>query len=257
MAPARTSQTTDVLNDVKPKHELYCRWATRADIPAIARILMINFLNFEFHDQFCPKRGEKQEEFYLFVLARVRMYFVKPTARTMVAEKLDIGVEGQKAEVIGFATWEAQGDRNPVREEWSRESTGWMNTIEQRLVEVELLYHRYVRNTIFDYALFRQAWERLHHAYDDQTNLDNVLHLQFLMVKPEWQKGHGVGHRLLQWGLDVADEIKMPVVIESSLAGYKFYLRNGCKLLKMVRIDFVPEKAYDMPVVVYHPGERL
>lgn len=217
---------------------------------------MINFLDFEFHDHFCPMRGEKQEEFYLFVLARVRMFFVRPTVRMMVAEKLDVGVKGQQAEVIGFSAWDAQGDNNPIRSAWNRERQGWLNTAEQKLVEAELLYHRYVRNTVFDYALFQQAVQRLHDAYEDDTSLENNLHLQFLMVKPEWQKGHGIGHRLLQWGLDVADDVKLPVVIESSLAGYRFYLRHGCKLLKMIRIDFVPEKAYDMPVVVYDPRER-
>ncbi|KAK4506162.1 hypothetical protein PRZ48_004127 [Zasmidium cellare] len=196
---------------------------------------------------------ERQEEFYLFVLARVRMFFVKPSIRMMVAEKLDVGVKGQTAEILGFAAWDAMGDQNPINAEWTRESRGWLNTLEQKLADAEVVYHRYARNTIFDYPLFNQARQRLHDAYEHDTSFDNNLHLQFLMVKPEWQKGHGIGHRLLQWGLDVADKVKLPVLIESSLAGYNFYLRHGFKLLKMIRVDFVPEKAYDMPVIVYDP----
>lgn len=241
------------LDEIVPTKEIYTRWAVRADIPSIARILWTNFMSFEFHDHFCPLRQGRKEEFYLFVLARVRMFFVRPTVRFMVAEKLEVGVKGQTAEILGFSAWDAQGSGNSIGEEWRREREGWWSAVERKLVDVENGYHRYVRNTVFNYALFQQAWGRLHAAYGGDERYENNLHLQFLMVKPEWQRGYGLGHRLMQWGLDVADKVKLPVVIESSLAGYPFYLRHGCKLLTMVRIDFVPEKAYDMPVVVYDP----
>ena len=134
------------LDEIVPTKEIYCRWATRADIPAIAKILMTNFLTFEFHDHFCHRRTERQEEFYLFVLARVRMFFVRPSIRMMVAEKLDVGVNGQKVEILGFAAWDAQGDQNPIKAEWTREKQGWLNTIEQKAADAEVLYHRYARN---------------------------------------------------------------------------------------------------------------
>lgn len=244
----------DTLRNVKAPYEIHLRFAVRADIPAITQILTTNLVEFEFHDHFCPKRQHHRDgEFYAYVLNRVRMFFVKPGVRYMVAEKLELGVTGPKATVLGFATWEAQGEKNPVAAEWKRQDRGLFNAVEQQLVHFESLHHRHARNRIFDYQTFESLIETLHNAYGNIASLESNFHLQFLMVDPAWQKGYGIGHRLLQWGLDISDQVGLPVVLEASLAGYPFYLRHNLKLLTMVRIDAVPEKAYDMPVVVYEP----
>lgn len=243
-----------MLSTIPTTHQTYLRWATRADIPTIARILRDNLLDFEFHDHFCPKRKENPEEFYLFALGRVRMFFVKPCIRFMVAEKLELSVSGhQRTKIVGFSTWDAQGKDNPIAKEWRRQDSGWLQAIERKLIDLELANYRYLQNTIFEYDAFQRAWRLLHESYAHIESLESNLHLQFLMVDPAWHGRHGIGHKLLQWGLDVADAVGLPVVIESSLMGYPFYLKHGCKLLTHVRIDVVPEKAYDMPILVYEP----
>ena len=116
MADSSKRQDDRILSRVPTTLQIYLRWATRTDIPTIARIFRDNLLDFEFHDHFCPKRKEKPEEFYLFALGRVRMFFVKPGIRFMVAEKLELDVYGdQRSQIVGFSAWDAQGTGNPIR----------------------------------------------------------------------------------------------------------------------------------------------
>lgn len=237
--------------------QVYLRWAVRDDIPAIARILHRNFLVFELHDHTAPSRGERPEEFYGFVLNRVRKFFVQPGVRFMVAERLELGLSehSQKTVILGFASWEAQGCNNPLVEEWHRDS-GWLNFVERQLVNAEILHHRYIQSDIFDYAAFNKIIDRLHKSYEGLERLESNLHLQFLFVDPAWQKGHGVGNKLLQWGLDVSDQLGVPIVLEASLAGHGFYLKKGFTCYAKVLVDIKPEKAYETPIMFYEPAER-
>ncbi|EME86947.1 uncharacterized protein MYCFIDRAFT_194859 [Pseudocercospora fijiensis CIRAD86] len=237
--------------------QIVLRWARREDIPYMTEILKTNFLTFEFHDHFCPTRRENQEEFYNFLLRRIKQFFMKPECRYMVAEATTPSINGkQSTEIVGFASWEAQGDANIVGQEWRSQRAGVYAGFERMLGGIELEYYRYFLNRIFDYKGFAMCLDRLHSVYEGVQGLDPCMHLQFLMVAPKWQRGQrgtGVGKRLFQWGVDVSEKTGIPLVIESSLLAYNFYLKNGCKLLKEVRIDLVPEKAYDLPVVWYEP----
>lgn len=244
------------LNDIHWPEEISLRWALRSDIPEITQVLHENLLSFEFFDHFCPDRKLHRDEFYAFVLARVRMFFVMPGVRFMVAEKLKIGLRGNECTIIGFSTWDAQGDDNPIAVEWKRQDSSWWRSVERTLVDMELLHHRYFRNTMFNYDVFNRLRGLLHDSFADESLRSN-LHLQYLMIDPRAQ-GTGVGHRLLQWGLDVSEQTGLPVILESSLAGHPFYLKHGFKVLKEVRIDAHPDKtkAYQMPMMVYDPRNK-
>jgi predicted N-acetyltransferase YhbS len=234
------------------------RWATRDDIPGIAKVLHANLLDFELHDHFAPDRKARSDEFYVFILYRVRKFFVAPRVRYMVAERTNLSTSGApiRGEVIGFSAWDAQGDTNPLAVEWSRSSSGWLAGLERRLVQLELLHHQYFQSDVVNYADMARIIDLLHASYETLDSLQANLHLQFLMVDPAWQKGHGIGRRLLQWGLDVASQLGLPVVLESSLAGYEFYLKHGFRCLTKVRVDIRPEKAYDMPIMLYEAAEN-
>ncbi|CAK4032625.1 acyl- N-acyltransferase [Lecanosticta acicola] len=245
----------DHLNNIAWPEEVQLRWATRADIPAITRILHANLLTFEFFDHFCPARKQHEAEFHAFVLSRVRMFFVRSGIRFMVAEKLQLGfIRGHESTtILGFSTWEPQGgDENPLAAEWQRQDSGWLKALERRLVDLEGWHHRCCRNTIVSYETFHRLRGLLHDSFDQVESLGCNLHLQYLMVHPKAQ-GYGVGHKLLQWGLDAAAQLGMPMILESSLAGHPFYLKHGFRVLKTIRIDDDPEKAYDMPLMVYEP----
>jgi ribosomal protein S18 acetylase RimI-like enzyme len=237
------------------KADIHLRWARRADIPAIAKILSDNMLNFELHDHFVPERKKYPEEYYQLLLQPIRSLFADPRARHMVAEVSTPDPDGvQRSVIVGFATWEAIGDAaaNPIAREWKRHPDTWCTALETTLLGVELAYHRYAISRITDWNALGEVLARLRPEEEIEA-LRESLHLMYLMVDPAWQRGSGVGRKLLQWGLDVADAHGLPIVIESSLLAWEFYLKYGFELLRMVHIDMVPEKAYDMPVVVYWP----
>lgn len=237
--------------------QIVIRWATRADIPDIVKVLHANLLNFELHDHFIPERRRYQDDFYSFLLRRIKLFFIKPETRYMVAETSTAATDGtQHTTIVGFSTWEAQGSQNPLGQQWRQQRSGWADALESSLVSLDLNYYRYFLNRIVDYQALAKITERLHAPYENDDQLRNCLHLQFLMVDPAWHRGGGVGKKLLRWGLDVADQFGLPVVVESSLMGYEFYLKYGFRLFAKAHIDIVPEKAYDMPIVVYHPPQQ-
>ena len=237
--------------------QIVLRWATRQDIPAITQILVENFMNFELKDHVAPTRRERPEEYYSLVLRRVKLFYIKSHVRYMVAEASTPSIDGvQQATIVGFSAWEALGKDNLIAQQWRQASSGWPAKLEASLVTLDLQYYRYCLNRIIDYRAFYEAMGRKHKTYENVDWLQNCLHLQFLFVDPAWHRGKGVGRKLLQWGIDVSNQQGLPIVLESSQVGYDFYIKHGFRLLDSVRIDIVPEKAYDAPVVVYEPSRQ-
>ncbi|KAM3423786.1 hypothetical protein BST61_g1190 [Cercospora zeina] len=151
----------------------------------------------------------------------------------MVAETSAAALDGtQQTTVIGFSTWEAQGHENPLGHQWRQQRASWTDAWEARLVNFDLDYYRYFLNRIVNYQALEDITKRLHAPYENDVQLRNCLHLQFLMVDPAWHLGHGVGRRLLQWGIDAAEQFGLPVVVESSLMGHEFYMKRRmiCRL---------------------------
>ena len=68
---------------------------------------------------------------------------------------------------------------------------------------------------------------------------DHVLALDFLATLPESQ-GRGVGTKLLQWGMDIADEQDARIYLEATLDGYPLYLKHGWRPLQDLVLDFEP-----------------
>lgn len=258
--PLHCNEThTDMIDAdlLKAKSQIVLRWATRADIPDITRILVANLLEFELHDHFVPERKQHPEEYHEFLLRRVKLFFIKPETRYMVAEAGVPGADGnQQTAIVGFSTWEAQGSKNQLGQQWRQSRTGWAGKLETALIRLELNYYRYCLNRIVDYSALDEIMNRLHGAYESLDWLQDCLHLQFLMVDPALHRGFGVGRKLLQWGIELSHQLGIPIVLESSLLGYDFYLKHGFRLLEHVHIDIVPEKAYDVPIVVYEPQRQ-
>ncbi|KAF2213298.1 hypothetical protein CERZMDRAFT_96957 [Cercospora zeae-maydis SCOH1-5] len=237
--------------------QIVLRWATRADIPSILEVLHANLLHFELHDHIAPERRQHPEEFARFLIRRIKLFFIKPETRYMVAETSAAAIDGtQQTSIIGFSTWEAQGNENPLGRRWRQQRASWTDALEASLVNLDLIYYRYFLNRIVDYQALAEIAKRLHAPYENDDQLRNCLHLQFLMVDPAWHRAKGVGKRLLQWGMEAARQFDLPVVVESSLLGYEFYLKHGFTLFAKARIDIVPAKAYDMPIVVHWPEKK-
>lgn len=57
-----------------------------------------------------------------------------------------------------------------------------------------------------------------------------------LQTDPEYQ-GRGAGSALMEWGKQKADELKLPIFLESSQKGHAFYQKHGFKDVEVVEID--------------------
>jgi N-acetylglutamate synthase-like GNAT family acetyltransferase len=234
--------------------QTYLRWADRSDIPAMAEILVLTGVNFEFHDQFAPKRSEHLNEYYLFLLCRIRTLWAMPGFRFLVVESLEVpdATKVTRKQVIGMAGWMLDQADGLVDE--PTRGSGWFQSLERTLVATERYYHQLCINTIFDTTGFASLLNRLHEA---ELVGQPQIHLQILFVHPEWQKSsHRVGHRLLQWGIDLSDRLQLPIAVTSSLAGQKFYAKHGFEFLTFVRVDRIPELAYDQPILLKRPEPR-
>jgi len=71
-------------------------------------------------------------------------------------------------------------------------------------------------------AFFRD----LHERRAKNTNSSKDFILNSLAVEPTYQ-GRGVGRMLVQWGMDIADEMDAGIYLESSPEGHEFYRRLG------------------------------
>lgn len=60
--------------------------------------------------------------------------------------------------------------------------------------------------------------------------------LNFLMVLPDAQR-RGIGAKLLSWGIEEADRLHVPMVLESTPSGFGLYKKNGFKELEVVNKD--------------------
>lgn len=243
------------------------RRATRADLPDIALCLAHAFLDFELYEHFLASRREHFEEYYRYLLMRIKGIWAEPNSRFYVAETYVRSEEAMASgnsehrsstavrRIIGFAAWEADGATNPLAVEWRAERDTWSNAIERYLLPLEQKYTRYFLNRVADHVTL------LHLRSLFSGNFKTVpftLHLAFLVTHPS-HRGIGAGGMLLEHGLrEFARPHGLPVVLESSLAGWKFYEYKAFKVCKWVRISkakggWTKGEEYDMPVMIWEP----
>jgi hypothetical protein len=214
----------------------------------------LNGLNFELHAVFAPNRHIQYENFYLFLLNRIRMFWNTRGFRFLVVESVEVPdvARSTRKQVVGFAGWAMDDIQSSLIEH--RGDIPFMRLLERTLLAAERVYHQLFLNTVFDIAGFT---EFLHSSRNAEDSATPQLHLGLLFVHPQWQKSpHRVGYKLLQWGMDLSDRLQLPITLGSSLVGYKFYLKHGFELLRHVRVDRVPELAYDMPVLIRKPKRQ-
>lgn len=234
--------------------QTYLRWATQSDIPAITEIFALNGLTFELHAVFAPNRHIQYDNYYTWLLNRIRMFWNTRGFRFMVVESVEVPdvTKPTHKQVVGFAGWVMDDIQSSLIEH--RGDIACLRLLERTLLAAERLYHDVCINTVFDIA---GVTEFLQSAHDAEDSAIPQLHLQFLFVHPQWQKSpHRVGHKLLQWGMDLSDRLQLPITLNSSLAGYEFYLKHGFELQRYLRVDRVPDLAYDMPVLIRNPQRR-
>jgi len=216
------------------------RFLRREELSDVARLFNDAFGEGEFHARFMPNRHAYPHEYLNFTLHRFRTRFVQPGVRMVVAEN----AEGQ---VVGHATWIVEGESS-LAARW-RQATSWWWTLEWPLLKLEDWYLKYVINHCVDYAAivkFRKL------ANENFEGLPPHLHLMILAVAPS-QQGKGIGKAMLRWGLDIAEEEQMPVVLESSQLARPIYESMGFKTYKTVDMNHEIDGELKVPVMLWEP----
>ncbi|KAF1933437.1 acyl-CoA N-acyltransferase [Didymella exigua CBS 183.55] len=84
-------------------------------------------------------------------------------------------------------------------------------------------------------AFFGAIEERKKETMGDRPH----IYLHMLHTDPEFQ-GYGAGSALIDWGKQKADELGLPIYLESSIVGHGFYKKHGFKDIEVMDIDLSP-----------------
>ena len=87
------------------------------------------------------------------------------------------------------------------------------------------------------------------------TCSDIATDLHMLHTDPAYQ-GRGAGGALMEWGTQKADELGLPIYLESSPKGHRFYQRHGFKDVKVLDIDLSKYGSigtYKQPLMMREP----
>ena len=71
------------------------------------------------------------------------------------------------------------------------------------------------------------------------ASADKLKVLKELYVRPEYQR-KGLGSRLVQWGIEKADELGLPGYVEGTDKGTGLYLKFGFEEVARNSVDLVP-----------------
>lgn len=95
--------------------------------------------------------------------------------------------------------------------DWRRPEIGWLHGPEKKRAE----------------DLVKPLWEARESMWLDQK----YLYCHVIAVRPESQR-KGVGEVLFKFGINLAQQARLPIYIESSKEAIKLYQKMGCKRVK-------------------------
>lgn len=128
-------------------------------------------------------------------------------------------VDSETGSIAGFAKWNVFQTRYPSRQ--LAQGDYWSSEEEKQ----------YAQHLIDEFNRDRVA-------HVDAAK-GNVVNLDILAIDPAFQR-QGVGHKLLAWGLDKADELNFETIVESSEFGKGLYEKHGFVFQKRVVLPLPP-----------------
>jgi len=94
---------------------------------------------------------------------------------------------------------------------WRRGAVSWLSGEERERVE----------------ALISPLWDAREKLWLDQK----YIYCHVMAVHPDYQR-KGIGKLLMGFGIDVAQQVELPIYIESSEEGTRLYEKSGCQRVK-------------------------
>ena len=218
---------------------IFLRDAQSKDLPTLAAIHCKAHENNDLYHYCNPGRKQHPRDEQRQCLLRMRnTYWGNPRVRYVVAAD-------EHDNVVGLATWMVNGNC-PLADKWIQSSVSPWPALERALLGLEQLYERYVTDRCTDYgatADLRQAMDR---ACD---GLSASLYCLGLVVDPQWQR-RNIGRQLLIWGMWMAQEEALPVVLTASPEGRSLYKKEQYRVFKVEKTA-----VRDMPVLLWEPHD--
>ncbi|PLB54768.1 acyl-CoA N-acyltransferase [Aspergillus steynii IBT 23096] len=195
------------------------RYSTESDAPALGQINIDSFKHHAYWDNAFPNIDTAA----IFPLKYARCLEKLTTPDVHVLSALD------GDQLVGWARWQIPGSANGGVElsESAREKVAIASA------NVGGLLPEGANRRI--YENFFTVLKDLRGSYLKEGDLT----LDFLATLPESQ-GRGVGTKLLQWGMEIADAQDARIYLEATLDGYPLYLKHGWRPLQDLVLDFAP-----------------
>lgn len=163
-------------------------------------------------------------------------------------------VDQSTGDTIGMATWEVYWE--PKGRRWNRpEGIPWLTGEDKEKCESILGVMWDKRQTICGQKphICMCMGEQSHIL----TWANAAVDLMSMAVHPDHQR-RGAGRRLVQWGIDLAEQFNLPIYAESSAAAFRLYQKVGFEKVEDVKLprsaEIVgAEEDLEVPIVVRMP----
>ncbi|CAG8362578.1 unnamed protein product [Penicillium salamii] len=205
--------------------------ATLPDIRAIYDVWFAAFQGQLILDLIYPGTDLKDEEFRKIHTEGTLEYW-----KGLSMEHTFQCIDTDTGKVVGMATWQVYW-RERTNEERQKPWIGWLEGDQRERAE----------------GFLEQLWEKKEKLLGPKKH----VYCHTVAVHPEYQ-GKGVGARLMKWGMDVAEELNLPIYLESTVEGVPLYKKLGFETLSE-SILFKPEitrvdKEVRSPLMVKMPA---
>ncbi|KAH7083050.1 acyl-CoA N-acyltransferase [Paraphoma chrysanthemicola] len=133
-------------------------------------------------------------------------------------------VDSDSGEIVGMALWDIYLSPST----WTRPQLSWLDGDEKIRAE----------------NLITPLWNAREHYWIGER----YIYCHVIAVHPAHQR-KGVGQKLLNYGIGIAQQARLPVYIESSRDGIRLYEKMGCRRIKR------PSRPQARPSTMEHCGK--
>lgn len=190
--------------------------AESKDIPRIMEIQFSAFENDPYQEALFP--GDQSSSFVRQgAISRTEKYWSSdPTARWKICKD-----SLNKDSVLGFALWNIYSEQRPESEWKKQPEVDWCEGREKEIATNFLSMNARLRQKLWGGKPY--------------------ILLNLLCIHQDFQR-RGAGMALMKWGIELADEMSLPIHIEASAAGFGLYKKMG---FRQVEIAIVKKEEWD------------
>jgi len=233
---------------------MHVRPLIRSDIPRVLEISGACFSSDELFRWMYPHQDRYPNDLRRYQLVRLRTRLVQQGGQGYVAEtEAGCGCKGCSGEdggrIVGFGFFIREG-RDEAARKWRAES--WTAKFERYLLSWDVWYEMTFLQRANDpraQAQFARVTK-----YGFYEVLDDYWLLGLLGVDPSCRR-RGIGRMIVEHGLSIAAEEKVPVTLEASILGRKLYQEMGFQTIQKSAIVDGGEDLKEGVAMLWEPME--